>query len=360
MFCAAVKNDGAPQPYEQLSSHLRKPIRINKSLTAEEWSKHLEDLRALSVLANQATEYAHTKNKGAILKPDLIPQEKSKIESNKTREPIKKAGPIKKMPTDIKATESIEQLTKELTLKASPEKTKISKDTTDTFIKNEQLNVAAKAPETNTIAATTASISTAPKSQQSPSKARAKPTEIKKPTAVDTGRFRTSTTSAVAEAEAGASPKESELEKIAAAKVAERSKSKSPASKVDDRKLEIKSNNSKPNETELTSGVSKETDKAVAKQEEVANTSSNNSASETIGISTVDTAKKTISNVIVAPAAESGASPAIKGSSKRPSLKRHKDSLSECKPLNVLVYAETATAKESAVNTLKEILASNT
>ncbi|TMW51845.1 hypothetical protein DOY81_003090 [Sarcophaga bullata] len=50
----------------------------------------------------------------------------------------------------------------------------------------------------------------------------------------------------------------------------------------------------------------------------------------------------------------------VKDNAKRPSLKRHKDSLTECKPLNVLVYAETSTARESAVNTLKEILADNT
>lgn len=51
---------------------------------------------------------------------------------------------------------------------------------------------------------------------------------------------------------------------------------------------------------------------------------------------------------------------AVKDTSKRPSLKRHKDSIKECKPLNVLVYAETATARESAINILKEVLAENT
>ncbi|GBP01369.1 hypothetical protein EVAR_73538_1 [Eumeta japonica] len=60
------------------------------------------------------------------------------------------------------------------------------------------------------------------------------------------------------------------------------------------------------------------------------------------------------------PSSASSATSAIKDGAKRPSLKRHKDSLRECKPLNVLVYAETATSKESAVNTLKEILADNT
>ncbi|XP_023297567.2 biotin--protein ligase isoform X3 [Lucilia cuprina] len=348
----AVKNDGAPQPYDKLSSHLRKPARSNESLKDDEWSKHLEDLRAVSVLANQATEYVYNKNKtegktGAI-KPDLIPQEKrvsATTESKKSKESPKKINESpKKLQVDAKKSDNLEHLTKELSTKASPEKSRINKDT-DKFIKTEQLAKTAD-KDANTTATTSTkdnANNSSPKSHQSPSKSRAKPTEIRKPAVIDTGRFKTvkfsnesSTSSAAVETQQEAS----ELEKIAAAKLAEKTKSTFPAT-VETEKPE--SNASKVKEPAAT----------------IASTTQEMLKTEQTTIKpTLITAKPELTT---AAAASSGSSTsAVKDNAKRPSLKRHKDSLTECKPLNVLVYAETSTAKESAVNTLKEILADNT
>lgn len=347
----AVKNDGAPQPYNKLSSHLRKPIRSNERQRPEEWSKHLEDLKSLSVLAHQATEYACSKNKtdsktGAI-KPDLIPQEKRAAESRKLKESPKRTESPKKSQADVKANESME-----LSKKSSPEKSKISKDT-EKFIKTEQLTTAAKhtpvtakplASATSASASATVQSPSA-SSQQSPSKSRAKPTEIKKPAAIDTGRFKAAKIPELASTSADTSQGSSELEKIAS-KVAERSKSKSPTSKP-----EIKSSNNEANKTTTSTSAEKEKPHTISQQK----TNITNTTSPVTNKTSLSTAPST--SLSAAPTASTSV---VKDNAKRPSLKRHKDSLTECKPLNVLVYAETSTARESAVNTLKEILADNT
>ncbi|XP_065355202.1 biotin--protein ligase isoform X2 [Calliphora vicina] len=355
----SVKNDGAPQPYEKLSSHLRKPVRSNERLKLEDWSKHLEDLRAVSVLANQATEYVYNKHKTegktGVIKPDLIPQEKraaSAAESKKSKEsPKKTESSPKKLQVDAKKIDNLEHITKELSSKSSPEKSKLSKDT-DKFIKTEKLAMPAKTADTTaTTSATDNANSASPKSHQSPSKSRAKPTEIKKPGVIDSGRFKTAKLADTPSTSATAA-ETSELEKIAAAKLAEKSKLKSPNSQDTD-KTEIKSNASQANEALITSSTSPETLKTEQKSNIISTT-----VPVLASTSTNITAK---SDLTAAAASASSSTPsAVKDNAKRPSLIRHKDSLTECKPLNVLVYAETSTAKESAVSTLKEILADNT
>ncbi|XP_037815457.1 biotin--protein ligase isoform X2 [Lucilia sericata] len=356
----SVKNDGAPQPYDKLSSHLRKPARSNESLKDDEWSKHLEDLRAVSVLANQATEYVYNKNKTegktGVIKPDLIPQEKRasmSAESKKSKESPKNISESPKKPqVDAKKSDNVEHLTKELSTKASPEKSRITKDT-DKFIKTEQL---AKTADTG--ANTTATTSTtdyanksSPKSHQSPSKSRAKPTEIRKPAVIDTGRFKTvkfsnePSTSAAAVVET--QKEASELEKIAAAKLTEKTKSTLPATQ----ETEKPESNASSKANEATATISSTTQEMLKIEQK----------STAPALATVPTNITAKTELTAPAAASSGSSPsAVKDNAKRPSLKRHKDSLTECKPLNVLVYAETSTAKESAVNTLKEILADNT
>uniref|UniRef100_A0A034W021 Biotin--protein ligase n=1 Tax=Bactrocera dorsalis TaxID=27457 RepID=A0A034W021_BACDO len=79
----AIKYEGKPQPMNMLASHLRKPVRqCELNLSHEDWQRHLEHLRALSVLAHQATEFesqkSRTEGKAAgdvVVKPDLIPYE---------------------------------------------------------------------------------------------------------------------------------------------------------------------------------------------------------------------------------------------------------------------------------------------
>ncbi|EDV92861.1 biotin--protein ligase isoform X2 [Drosophila grimshawi] len=55
------------------------------------------------------------------------------------------------------------------------------------------------------------------------------------------------------------------------------------------------------------------------------------------------------------PPSESAAST----SRKRPILQRNKNSLGECKPLNVLVYSDSASARDSAIATLRQLLESD-
>lgn len=76
-FILAVRDEGIPQPFEQLCSHMRKLTRTSEHIKPQDWLKHLNELRSLSVLANQATEFVYNKNrtegKTGIIKPDLIP-----------------------------------------------------------------------------------------------------------------------------------------------------------------------------------------------------------------------------------------------------------------------------------------------
>uniref|UniRef100_A0A336MRZ2 CSON000373 protein n=1 Tax=Culicoides sonorensis TaxID=179676 RepID=A0A336MRZ2_CULSO len=70
--------ESEPQPYDLLKSHSKKESlnRIYYKLNKIQWERHFEELKQLSVLANQAMEYEYNKNrtegKTGIVKPDLI------------------------------------------------------------------------------------------------------------------------------------------------------------------------------------------------------------------------------------------------------------------------------------------------
>ncbi|XP_073839153.1 holocarboxylase synthetase-like protein isoform X2 [Musca autumnalis] len=398
----SVRNDGVPQPYSLLCSHLRKPARSMEECKPDEWSKHLDDLRAVSVLANQAIEYASNKTKtehktsssasagNSPIKPDLIPQEKrteSGIKNDKEspKKPQATSADSKKLDAGAeKVKQDIKPRTEMVDGGANKENLP-SKDASEKLIKAEQ----AKQNETTTSSPKVVDPQLAKKSSEtlekaaSPSKLRAKPTEIKKPGVTDAGRFKTAKTSSEALIEAE-SKKSSELEKIAAS---ERSKSKSPTKpeeKVSEKKpsstKEVKQSQkidhieSPQKHAEKSSEIPKD---GGSKQMSTPNKSESTKATAslpkvdipttTISATTSDqTQQKSINTIAAATpslpstaTAIASASP-IKDNAKRPSLKRHKDSIKECKPLNVLVYAETATARESAINILKEILAENT
>uniref|UniRef100_A0A1I8QBH0 BPL/LPL catalytic domain-containing protein n=1 Tax=Stomoxys calcitrans TaxID=35570 RepID=A0A1I8QBH0_STOCA len=384
----SVKNDGDPQPYSLLCSHLRKPVRSAEECLPEDWAKHLEDLRALSVLANQAIEYTSSKSRnepkattGAI-KPDLIPQEKrSEIEIKKEKESPKK--PQKAMNKTLEEVPEISK--KDVLADVKPAEVKLAVRDTEKFIKAEQTN------ETKPNEA-----KTSPNVQQaSPSKLRAKPTEIRKPGALDTGRFKTTKASEnLIEAE---SKKSSELERIAASKAAEISKSKSPTKDNEAKYAKqpsttltssspaVAGQNDVPStkSTASLSQVTKDQEKtpkipqvaeplseptksiptdSIPKIESVDKTASKTTtpATTTAASSNINTPKPTVATTTASVSSAGITSSPLKDNTKRPSLKRHKDSIKECKPLNVLVYAETATARESAITILKEILAENT
>ncbi|CAO1422133.1 unnamed protein product [Diamesa hyperborea] len=73
-----VSVDGIPQDYDQIVNHSRKDLlqRQQSKMTPEQWEKHVEGIKNLGVLANQATEFEYKKNltegKTGIVQPDLI------------------------------------------------------------------------------------------------------------------------------------------------------------------------------------------------------------------------------------------------------------------------------------------------
>lgn len=73
-----VSVDGIPQNYDQIVNHSRKDLlqRQQSKMTPEQWEKHVEGIKNLGVLANQATEFEYKKNltegKTGIVQPDLI------------------------------------------------------------------------------------------------------------------------------------------------------------------------------------------------------------------------------------------------------------------------------------------------
>lgn len=236
-----MQREGQPQPFELLANHLKRQSRNAAEISAEGWQKHLEDLRALSVLARQATEFEQQKNrnefKASIPKQDLLLQRQAE-QSPAAAQSI------------IKAVAVVEPTTKT----PSP----------------------------------------------------AKPTQVKKPAPPeDIGRATTAIKSPTQLSQP--SPAESVL--------------------------------SNPREEEKT---------IIAKPTAVQDTS-------TMAAASTSTPSKSF--VSVKPN-----SPPPKASSSnrpRPVLRRNKDSLGESKPLNVLVYSDSASARDSAMATLRQLLEPN-
>jgi biotin---protein ligase len=73
-----VNVDGTPQDFSEILNHSKKDalLRISEEMTSDEWKRHLEAIRSLGVLANQASEFELKKNltegKTGIVQPDLI------------------------------------------------------------------------------------------------------------------------------------------------------------------------------------------------------------------------------------------------------------------------------------------------
>ncbi|XP_023176975.2 biotin--protein ligase isoform X3 [Drosophila hydei] len=226
----AVQREGEPQPFELLANHLKRQSRKAAEISEEGWQKHLEDLRALSVLAHQATEFEQQKNrselKASTPKQDLLLQRQAEQSS------VAVQG-------SIKAVAVVEPTTKT----PSP----------------------------------------------------AKPTQLKQPTPVD-----------------HLLSKKSDFEKGTA-----------------------------PTKTENLSTKSREMEKSPEVQENTG---------------TIVAKASTPSKSFVAVKPSSPPSEASTSARPRPVLRRNKNSLGESKPLNVLVYSDSASARDSAVVTLRQIL----
>lgn len=117
----AIKYEGKPQSMDLLASHLGKPVRHSElNLIQEDWQRHLEYLRALSVLAHQATEFESQKNRtegktagDVIVKPDLIPYEQQiiGIDENYKSCSSQESEPVVTTTNVEKSSENFETLT---------------------------------------------------------------------------------------------------------------------------------------------------------------------------------------------------------------------------------------------------------
>jgi len=102
---------------------LKKPSRVQSLISKEEWEKHLEGLRAISVLASQANEFQYNKNrtegKTGVIKPDLIPldqKNKQKVDEKSTNannpvQIVKLDSPRKSQKSPIDSSINIEAST---------------------------------------------------------------------------------------------------------------------------------------------------------------------------------------------------------------------------------------------------------
>ncbi|XP_016982089.2 biotin--protein ligase isoform X2 [Drosophila rhopaloa] len=278
----SVQREGDPQPFELLANHLKRQSRTTVGLDKDGWKKHLEDLRAVGVLAHQATEFEYQRNRSeGRTKSDLLAQE-----HRQTPEPVVKAVAVVE-PTN-KASLSPARIT------ASSQKSEAKRTTTNSSLTKSEAN-----PQTT------------------PAKSEAKTTPAKSESQKTTTKEESKSTPSKGDS------KPSELEKLAAAQAAQHQKIES---------LDVSPIKATP--------VTKPT--APSKINEPAKSSA-------------EPTKSTKSFEVVKPLN----SPPSFGTTSRPVLQRNKDSLQESKPLNVLVYSDSASARESTLATLQQLLERN-
>ncbi|XP_017023562.1 biotin--protein ligase isoform X1 [Drosophila kikkawai] len=278
MRIESVQREGDPQPFELLAKHLKRQSRTTLELDKEGWKKHLEDLRAVGVLAHQATEFEYQRNRSeGKSKSDL-----QGLDNRPPSEPVAKAVAVVE-PTN-KASLSPARISAGLPktdVKATPTPSKY--DVKDSPAKSEAKSTPNKSK----------SLPTKEDSKSAPSK----------------------------------ESKPSELEKIAAAQAAQLQKIE---------KVEITPIKTTPLSKPSTPSKGIEPVKS-------------SPASEPVKAAKTFEVVKPLSS----PPAAGGTT------SSRPVLRRNKDSLQESKPLNVLVYSDSASARESTLATLQQLLERN-
>ncbi|XP_017098653.2 biotin--protein ligase isoform X1 [Drosophila bipectinata] len=265
MRIESVRREGEPQPFELLANHLKRQSRVTVELDKEGWKKHLEDLRAVSVLAHQATEFESHKNRTeGKAKTDILGQSSETTpKAVAVVEPTNKAAlSPARIPAIVPKTEAKIEVT-------SP-------------VKSE------------------AKVSPVYKTESKPTPTKGTPKKV--------------------------DSQPSELEKLAA-QVAQQQKTPLEASPV---KVTV-------SPKAVTPEISDKTD-SPKKAEKVA-------AEIPKPSKTFEVAKPLNSPVTATPP--------------RPVLKRNKDSLQDSKPLNVLVYSDSASARDSTLATLEQLLERN-
>lgn len=105
IFLPALNYEGVPQPYDQIKEYSKKDAasRNKSDLDEPAWTKHIQSLKQMSILAHQASEYEYnkqrTEGKTGIVKPDLIPVDSLE---NLTISPLNTSTPIKPpAPTEV-------------------------------------------------------------------------------------------------------------------------------------------------------------------------------------------------------------------------------------------------------------------
>ncbi|XP_020799587.1 biotin--protein ligase isoform X3 [Drosophila serrata] len=281
----AVQREGDPQPFELLAKHLKRQSRTTSELDKEGWKKHLEDLRAVGVLAHQATEFECQRNRSeGKSKSDLLA-----LDHRQSSEPV------------VKAVAVVEPTNK---ASLSPARVATSSPKTEGKVTPTKHDV-----------------------KSSPTKSEAKTTPAKSEIKTTPDKSKSLPTKEDSKSTPSKESKPSELEKLAAAQAAQLQKAE---------KVEITPKKAVPLATSSTPSKGIEPVKSSAASEPVKATK------------TFEVAKPLNSP----PAA--GATP-----SSRPVLRRNKDSLQESKPLNVLVYSDSASARESTLATLQQLLERN-
>ncbi|XP_017009977.2 biotin--protein ligase isoform X2 [Drosophila takahashii] len=262
----SVQREGDPQPFELLANHLKRQSRITVGLDKDGWKKHLEDLRAVGVLAHQATEFEYQRNRSeGRTKPDLIAHE-----HRQTPEPVAKAVAV------------VEPTTK---ASLSPARMQESSQKAE---------------------------------GKSPTKSEAKTTPAKSESKPIIPKEDSSSTPIKVEC------KQSELEKLAAAQASQMQKIE---------KVQVSPIKSAP--------------------------STKPPALSNINESAAPSAQPTKPSKSFEVAKPLNSPPSSSTAPVRPVLQRNKNSLQESKPLNVLVYSDSASARESTLATLQQLLERN-
>ncbi|XP_037730751.1 biotin--protein ligase isoform X2 [Drosophila subpulchrella] len=277
----SVQREGDPQPFELLANHLKRQSRTTVGLDKDGWKKHLEDLRAVGVLAHQATEFEYQRNRSeGRTKPDLIAHE-----HRQTPEPVAKAVAVVE-PTN-KASLSPARVA-DSSQKAEPKGTPVKLSPA----KSEAKTSPAKSEAKSTPAKNESKpVITKEDSKSTPSKGERKPSELEKLAAAQASQMQKIERVEVSPIKAAPSTKPSTL-----SDVNEPVKSSDKPTKPSKSFEVVKPLNSPPS---------------------------------------------------------AGIAPS------RPVLQRNKNSLQESKPLNVLVYSDSASARESTLATLQQLLERN-
>lgn len=149
----SVNVDGEPQSYELIMNHTRKELlnRSKQFTTVEQFAKHLEGIKTLGVLANQAFEFEYkkhlTEGKTGIVQPDLIPSKN--IEESLLNNVKSPDTPKKVLMSMEKTSDKLSELRKDLKLSQGESSRQPMKVEISFPKKSEKTSIGSKAGESS-------------------------------------------------------------------------------------------------------------------------------------------------------------------------------------------------------------------